>query len=172
MMRLRMIVPVAVLGLGLGFTACADLEEPPEVAVVEAALVPPGSGCNGLCNAVENVCPDNPSCAVIQDELVKHGCDCFEPPPTACPCWMEQGWYYDAEVKGVYCGTYDYGRLSMCAPVGKGGGDICFANYGDATEYEVDPAICAACRELFPLTIDVLNSYPDTVDVYSCTTIE
>jgi len=163
-----MTVSAALGGLVIGLAGCADLEQPPEPSVVEAAMVPAGAGCKGLLNAVERVCPDTPACPVIERELVKHGCVS----QVECPCAMppESTWYYDTAVKGVYCSA-DVGRLSMCTPIGKAGGEICVANLGDASEMEVDPAVCDACRALLPQTAQVVGS-AQLVEVYSCTEID
>lgn len=105
------------------------------------------NACKGLLQAWENVCPDLPSCPVIEDQLAKHGC--FVDPPAVCPCTPDT-WNYYPEFNGVYCfAPVDYGRLSVCSPEGQ---EICVSNYGTAGAFDVDGAICAACREEFPVS--------------------
>ncbi len=140
----------------LGTVSCADEVPEDELGFVQGAKVPAGAGCKGLLNAVTKVCP-GPACAVIERELIKHGCVVV---PQGCPCLLASdpiAWWFDDFMTGLYCdGGAEYSRLSICDRYGQA---VCASDLGTSSEVFYDAEVCDPCR-LFPITATALDGSP------------
>jgi len=153
---MKKLVCVAILSVASG--GCVSDDEQEDLGTIQAAL---GEGCQGLLNAHGNVCPDKPSCHVLEDLLVEHGCVT----PAECPC-DDNTWNLFTTVNGLYCFAPEFGRLSVCFH----GAEVCTANLGGAVPVAVDPALCAACRQDLPVTVtDIAGTGTYTID--SCSEV-
>ena len=120
------------------FVACGGVEGKGSTGSLSQGISSDSNhACDGLQRAHDN-CPNEHACAVLQQQLIDHGC------VSQCPCTAAPFGAGGPPVAFTKCPTQSIGSLVLC---GLNNGVLCNSSFGPQ-----DPAICAACRQQYNVT--------------------